>query len=68
MTDISLLIDRRSKKDNIEGSEMSNNSARKRAWYKFMRLANNLRFKSKPIKEFLGEDPNKAEIWVSLCN
>jgi len=47
---------------------MSNNSARKRAWYKFARLANNLRFKLKPIKEFLGKDPNKVKIWVSLCN
>jgi len=62
ITNISLLIDRRSKKDNIKGGKISNNSARKRAWYEFVRLANNLRFKSKPIKELLGEDPNKAEI------
>jgi len=59
---ISLLVDRRSKKDNIKSGKKSNNSARKRAWYKFTRLASNLRFKSKPIKELLGEDPNKAEI------
>ena len=68
MTDISLLVDRRSKEDNIKSGKKSNNSARKRAWYKFARLASNLRFKSKPIKELLGEDPNKAEIRVSLYN
>jgi len=60
--DISLLIDRRSKKDNIKGSKISNNSTKKRAWYEFVRLANNLGFKLKPIKEFLREDPNKVEI------
>ena len=68
MTDISPLVDRRSKKDNIESGEKSNNSARKRAWYEFARLASNLGFESKPIKELLGEDPDKAEIRVSLRN
>ena len=68
MTNISLLVDRRSKKDNIKSGKKSNNSARKRAQYKFTRLASNLGFKLKPIKELLGEDPNKVEIWVFLCN
>ena len=62
MTDISLLVDRRSKKDNIKSNKKSNNSAKKRAWYKFIRLASNFRFKLKPIKELLGEDFNKVEI------
>jgi len=31
MTNISLLVDRRSKKDNIKSGKKSNNSARKRA-------------------------------------
>ena len=33
-----------------------------------MRLASNFRFESKAIKKLLGEDFDKAEIWVSLCN
>ena len=68
MTDIFPLVDRRSKKDNIESGEKSNNSARKRAWYEFARLASNLGFESKPIKELLGEDPDKAEIQVFFRN
>ena len=62
MADIFPLVNRRSKKDNIESDKKSNNSIRKRAWYKFARLASNLGFKSKPIKELLGEDFNKVKI------
>ena len=68
MTDIFPLVDRRSKKDNIKNSEKSNNSTRKRVWYKFIKLASNFRFKLKAIKELLEENSNKIEIQVSLYN